>query len=121
MTVPAGATYQPISVSKSNLVAYSNRPFVVSSGIGGSINAATFAPKIDFASGTAAWAVAVGDVDGDGKVDLAAANRGSNTISIFRNTSAGAGLITYATNVDLTTANFPRFVSFGDLDGDGNA
>ena len=63
------------------------------------------------------------DVDGDGKVDIAVANSGSNTVSVLRNT-ATSGSITSASmaaKVDYAVASSPRFVSLGDLDGDGMA
>lgn len=80
----------------------------------GSIN---FINRIDFATGLLPRSVVIGDLDGDGKPDLAIPNFTSNTISLFRNTSSGA--ISFAAKVDLTTGNGPRLSRMGDLDGDG--
>lgn len=80
----------------------------------GSIN---FINRIDVATGLLPRSVVIGDMDGDGKPDLAIPNSSSNTISLFRNTSSGA--ISFAARVDLTTGNGPRLSRMGDLDGDG--
>jgi FG-GAP-like repeat/IPT/TIG domain len=120
-TVPAGATYQPITVLVNGLLAYSSMPFVVTFSGGLGITTGTFASKTDFTTGTNPGSSSIGDLDGDGKADLAVANASSNTVSIFRNTSTGSGSISYAAKVDFTTGSLPYFVSIGDLDGDGKA
>ncbi len=58
----------------------------------------TFGAKTDFETGYRAVSVAIGDLNGDGKLDLAVANMGTNTASVFLNASASqrpgpAGLI----------------------------
>jgi hypothetical protein len=75
---------------------------------------------VDFATGSNSISVSIGDLDGDGKADLAVANFDSNTVSVFRNTGS-AGTISYAAKVDFATGSFPISVSIGDLDGDGKA
>jgi gliding motility-associated-like protein len=65
-----------------------------------------------------------GDVDGDGKVDLAIANTGSSPVSmsVFRNTGLGsADATSFATPVTFTTGTNPQLVVIADLDGDGRA
>ncbi len=83
----------------------------------GTIN---FATKVDFTTGNLPESVAIGDLDGDGKPDLAVANYGNDTISVLRNTSTN-GNINFATKVDFTTGVDPASVAIGDLDGDGKA
>ena len=84
----------------------------------GSITTGSFATKVDFATGTNPWAVVIGDLDGDGKPDLAAVNSVSKTISVLRNTST-SGSIIFLAKVDFTTGSTSRDVAIGDLDGDG--
>ena len=62
--------------------------------------------------------LAYGDLDGDGKQDLVAANWNASTVSLFRNTTTGT-YVTFAAPVMLTAAYGCRGVSIGDIDGDG--
>ncbi|MFI5252106.1 MAG: FG-GAP-like repeat-containing protein [Bacteroidota bacterium] len=87
----------------------------------GSITSASFDLPITFATGTSPVGLALGDIDGDGKVDIVTANGGGNSISIFRNI-ATPGPITsgsLAGKVDFPTGSSPYDVVIGDLDGDG--
>ena len=97
VTVPIGATYQYISVTdiSLNLTAYSLQPFLVTFSCG----TFSFAPKVDFATTSGPVSVTIGDLDGDGKPDLAVMNW-PNTVSIFRNTSV-SGTVSLAPKVDL--------------------
>ena len=119
VTVPAGATYQPITVTTGNLTAYASQSFAVtfpSNPAGVTTN--SFAAKADFVSGYDPETIAIGDFDGDGKADMVTANRNSNTISVFRNTG-GSGSVSFAAKVDYATGVTPVNVVIGDLDGDG--
>ena len=123
VTVPTGATYQPISVMVNGSTGYSSAPFIVTYPSAGIIYQGSFAGKVDFTPGTEPRSVAIGDLDGDGKPDLAVANgnSNSNTVSVFRNTSA-TGAITagsFADKVDFTAGSTPFNVAIVDLDGDG--
>jgi len=124
VTAPWGATWQPISVTVEGFTAYSYRvanPFIPTFATKNSITPDDFAARVDFATGTKPQSVAIGDLDGDGKPDLAVTNWGSNTVSVFRNTST-SGSITpgpFAAKVDFATGSLPTSVAIGDLDGDG--
>ncbi|WP_293370070.1 DUF4347 domain-containing protein, partial [Microcoleus sp. CAWBG556] len=77
------------------------------------------APKFDFAVGNLPLSVSIGDINGDGKPDLATANYISNTASILLNTTpTNATTPTFATKVDFTTGSNPISVSIRDFNGD---
>jgi hypothetical protein len=78
----------------------------------------SFAAKVDFAVGTYPWAVTVGDLDGDGKLDIAASNGTSNSISVLRNLST-PGSVSFAAKTDYTCGTSPYSIQIGDLDSDG--
>ena len=115
VTVPIGATYQYISITNLsvNLTGFSAQPFIVT--LAGNI---AFNPNQDFTTGDTPASVSIGDIDGDGKSDLAVANYLGNTVSVFRNTSV-PGTVSFAAKVDFTTSINPYSVSIGDIDGDG--
>ena len=126
VTVPIGATYGPVSVlnTDGNLSCASLNSFnptyrPAKSNITGS----DFIGKTDFTTGTNPYAIAIGDLDGDGKPDLVVANLGSNNVSVYRNTAAGGsiGNGSFAAKVDLATGNSPYSIAIGDLDGDGKS
>jgi hypothetical protein len=121
-TVPDGATFGPVTVvTLGGRTAHSDEFFLPTyAGIPG-VTTNTLASKVDFAGGTGPRWVAVGDLDGDGKPDLAIANNGSDTVSVYRNTGT-SGIIdgsSFATKVDFATGPDPTGVAIGDLDGDG--
>ncbi|MFZ6001770.1 MAG: IPT/TIG domain-containing protein, partial [Bacteroidota bacterium] len=87
VVVPAGAMYQPISVTVGGLKAYSAKPFVVAFG-GSGISTSSFAARQSFTTGADPAYVALGDLDGDGKIDVVTPNNASiTTASYFRNQS----------------------------------
>ena len=60
-------------------------------------------------------ALALGDVDGDNILDLAVANAGNNTVSVFK----GDGTARFTGRTDFPTGNSPSGVVLRDVSGDG--
>ncbi len=81
----------------------------------------SFQAKVDFAVGNKPKGVAVGDLDGDGKLDIVVSNTKSNNVSVFGNlaTSGVIDASSLATPFTLTTAAFPASVIIADVDMDG--
>jgi hypothetical protein len=79
-----------------------------------------FASKVDFPSGTKPLAVSSGDLNGDGKPDLAVANIFTDTASILLNTTAtGATAPDFAPQVTFGTGDRPYSPSIDDVNDDG--
>ena len=87
----------------------------------GSIGPGSFAARQDFETGENPHSVTIGDLDGDEKLDLAVANGGSNTVSVFRNISSKGSIAagSFAAKQDFAAGNSPISLVIGDLDGDG--
>ncbi len=80
----------------------------------------SFAAKVDYATGSTPKGIAVGDVTGDGKADIAVANAGAdNSISIFKNTSVGS--IQFDAKTDLTLASNAAASALNIVDLNGDA
>ncbi|TAG15120.1 MAG: hypothetical protein EAZ35_11050, partial [Sphingobacteriia bacterium] len=123
--VPTGATYAPITIlnTATALMAASSASFTpIYSPAKTGIMASDFSPKQDFATGEYPRSVAVGDLDGDGKPDLAFANYGSSSVSVLRNTATSGSISigSFAAKQDFAIGGNGSFsVAIGDLDGDG--
>jgi hypothetical protein len=90
----------------------------------GSISPASFAAEVDIPTGTAISGVVVGDLDGDGKPDIAVSNYitfGKGTVSILKNITSPGSITTgsFAVRTDIHDDPQPYGVTIEDLDGDG--
>ncbi|MEO9804813.1 MAG: FG-GAP-like repeat-containing protein [Reichenbachiella sp.] len=119
VTVPIGATYQPITVLTNGLIAESSAPFELTF-TAADINAHSFATHVDIVADSELSEVMLGDLDGDGQLDLAFANGTGSAVSasIMKNASS-IGNVSYEPKVELTTGSSQVSMSLGDLDGDG--
>jgi Flp pilus assembly secretin CpaC len=72
-------------------------------------------PRTDFPVGHSPSAIAVGDFNGDGKLDLAVANKGDNAVSIL----LGNGDGTFQSQRTFATGVGPDAIVAGDFNGDG--
>ncbi|MES2778198.1 MAG: FG-GAP-like repeat-containing protein [Bacteroidota bacterium] len=115
VTVPFGSTYQLISVTNlaTSLTAFSDKVFNVTLAGGTAFN-----PKQDFAVGLNPQSLTSGDLDGDGKPDLAMVNGSASPVTVIRNTSSG-GVVSFAPKQDFGSGTQVKTVTIGDLDGDG--
>lgn len=125
--VPTGAGLAPVSVTTNHLTASTARPFIVTFPNGGSITPHSFAPKIDVdLPESDAQVYVLGDIDGDGRTDVAAYLPSQHLIGVQRNTSTPGSVSFVHTSYDAgnwsNTDQYgpdPGGLSLVDLDGDG--
>lgn len=74
-----------------------------------------FGAPTDFTTGSGPRSVAIGDVNGDGKLDLAVSDASINKVSILLGTGTGS----FGINADYTTGTSPTSIAIGDFNRDG--
>jgi VCBS repeat protein/FG-GAP repeat protein len=74
----------------------------------------SFAPATNFGVGPNPYSVAIGDLNRDGKLDLAVAN-GTSTVTVLLGTGTGA----FGGATAFAVGHTPTSVAIGDLNGDG--
>jgi large repetitive protein len=121
--VPAGADLKPITVTTNGLTAYSQKPFHVTFPGGDDFfDANSFAARQQFEIGLSPDHIAAGDIDGDGKPDLASIGDPGGSafyLSLLRNTSTH-GNISFVAAYDQSFPGYlGRNITMGDLDADG--
>jgi FG-GAP-like repeat/PASTA domain/FG-GAP repeat len=75
----------------------------------------TFRAKRDYRTGAFPGSVGIGDLNGDSKPDLVAANDFDNSVSVLLNRGDGG----FQPKIDYETGRRPFSVAIGDLNGDG--
>jgi hypothetical protein len=75
----------------------------------------SFAPPVDFAAGAAPSDIAIGQLDGTGRADIAVPNETAGTVSVLLATAAGG----YAPPVAYRVGSGPTAVATGDVNNDG--
>ncbi len=80
----------------------------------------SFAANITLGTATYPGNASVGDIDGDGNIELIVANYGAASVSVFKVTSAaGSGNISFSAKTDFATGTYPVSPVVADLTGDG--
>ncbi len=102
---------------KPEIVAVSDGFGVVSVLRNTTITSISFATKTDFTVSANPYALAIGDLNGDGKHDVAVANNTTN-VFVLRNTSTTSA-VSFATPVSYAAGTSPASVAIADLNGDG--
>jgi hypothetical protein len=76
----------------------------------------TFKPAVDYSTGpgTSPECMRLGDITGDGSLDIVTANAGTNNISVLLNKGDG----TFGTPRTFDTPTHPTSIAIGDLNGD---
>jgi hypothetical protein len=75
----------------------------------------TFAPAVNYPTGIVAASIAVADLNGDGRLDLAVANENSDNVSVL----LGRGDGTFQASVNYPAGPGPADIASGDFNGDG--
>jgi hypothetical protein len=93
-------------------------------GAAGTLNASSFAPRVDFPAlgGTdSPRCIAVADVDGDGKLDIVVGDQASSSVLVYRNlaTPGTLSLDSFAAPVSFAAGSYPHGLRVADLNGDG--
>jgi hypothetical protein len=121
VAVPPGAGYGPESVTSPSTFqsAITDIPFDVTFPTDPkAFDSLSFAGHMEFGTGMQPTDLAMGDLDGDGKQDVATVNIADGTVSLFRNTSKGAN-ISFAPRMDIAVGSYTRTIGIADIDGDG--
>lgn len=120
--IPSGTTYDNIVVTDktSGLSDRSDAPFLLSFGGNHGVTAASLEGQIDFNSESGLYDLCTCDFDGDGRIDIATANDGANTLDVFANTTPLPGLANISFNrIPFLIGARSIHAKCGDLNGDG--
>src|SRR5690606_1495367 len=119
---------QPVSAATANLDAQGGLDLVVVNPVSSSdptvgsvtvlrnLGQGIFSDPVEYIVGVMPSRVAFGDFDGDGSLDLAVSNTGSDNVSVLLNRGDG----TFEPAISVSAGPGPRGIAAGDLDGDGD-
>jgi hypothetical protein len=123
VTVPSGATFQPITVTTGGLTARSALGFTVTYPAGNpEIYTSAFAARQEQTtlSQDAPQSTIAADIDGDGRPDIVNTTTGKFFFSVYRNLGSGANAPAYfdaGTNINML--QYTMATAVADIDGDG--
>ncbi|MEO7482724.1 MAG: FG-GAP-like repeat-containing protein [Ferruginibacter sp.] len=128
VTVPAGATFQPISVTTNGYTVYSRQVFNTTFP-DADITLSTFIKKITLVEPyqTIVGDITMADIDGDGLPDIIVPHHGTvlsdvnyrDSFAVYRNTTVN-GVISFAKRIAFkTTGSFSSNIGIGDFNSDG--
>ncbi len=128
VTVPAGATYQPISVTTNGYSILSKQPFNTTFP-DGNITLNTFIKKLSLLESyqSLLYDISMADIDGDGLSDIITSAHKTvlsdvnyrDSFAVYRNTTVN-GVISFANRVSFkTTGSFSYSIAVGDFNSDG--
>nr|WP_294793921.1 FG-GAP-like repeat-containing protein [uncultured Mucilaginibacter sp.] len=83
-----------------------------------SVGNISFLPRQDYATGRTDFGICAGDINGDGKPDIAVTSQEDNSVAVLINTST-ANIVAFAGKVDFPVGFWPRSSAMADVDGDG--
>ena len=125
--VTFGVGYEPTSIAFGDIDGDGKPDMVVSNFDSNSVSilrntstvgAIAFAGQVAYHVGLSPRTVVIGDIDGDGKPDVAVANSGNDNVSVLRNTST-IGTISMAAPLNFAVQGSPFALTIGDINGDG--
>lgn len=123
--VPRGASTAPVSVMTAGFITYSSLAFTpLSVTCNSALLGSLFDTVKSFTSGRGSWGIAVGDLDADGKLDVAYPNYRNNnngqgtTFTVHKNSSE-VGNIDFLPGVNYVSGANPDDIIMNDFDNDG--
>jgi large repetitive protein len=128
VTVPAGATYQPLSVTTNGYTIFSKQAFNTTFP-DGNITLNTFIKKMSLVEGyqTLLYDISLADIDGDGLSDIITSDHKTvlsdvfyrDSFAVYRNTTVN-GVISFANRKSFkTTGSYAFGIAIGDFNSDG--
>jgi len=81
------------------------------------VGSISFQKVSDYPTGKNPVCIAIGDLNQDGKPDLAVTCTNADSVFIYRNTSSG-GNISFDSRISLQAGNYPQYVVISDFNGD---
>ncbi len=113
VTVPTGATYQPITVATHNFVAYSTLPFTLTFNGDATLDVQSFSKRFTMPG----YVVNAADLDGDGNLDLLFMSA-NNELIVARNRGLKDS-VAFDANKTIATSLSIRHIYVADIDADG--